>query len=227
MAACTTSSDNNRASSPDLHNSQNALYWAGVYASDSALLTIAADQTYVLEEKTGADTVSKTAGSFAWDAEGRTIKTDNDRAYTVGENNLTQLQAGQTPGETTRFRKEVASLTNVYWRLSEINSKPASEFGVQLGREAYLLFDGARKTVGGNSGCNRIFGGYELEGGPDQISFKQMGGTRMMCPSMELETEFTNTIEQIRAYEVSDRRLFLKDENGKIVLGFERGLSAE
>jgi heat shock protein HslJ len=54
------------------------------------------------------------------------------------------------------------------WRLTRLASSP------------HLLFDPATRRVSGFTGCNRLSGGYTVEG--DRLTFGPMATTRMACP---------------------------------------------
>ena len=55
-----------------------------------------------------------------------------------------------------------SSLDGVEWRLVEISGKPVA---VSAGEpQPFVTFDAAKNLASGYAGCNRFFGGYELEG---------------------------------------------------------------
>jgi heat shock protein HslJ len=227
LYSCSTTSRSKGDVTTDMHTSQNSLDWAGVYSGDSALLALADDQSYRMEERTNSDSIRYETGIFSWDKDGRTILlSENKKTYWVQENGLALLDRDNVVMEFAGLNKENPELENVYWRLSEINTKKVAEIGSSNGREAHLRFDGTQKMVSGSSGCNRIFGGYESSKDSGTLQFKPLAGTRMMCPSMEVETAFTEIIEKVAAYDISAGVLTLKDTSGATLLRFERALSS-
>jgi heat shock protein HslJ len=65
------------------------------------------------------------------------------------------------------------------WKLVELNGSPVAA------SNAYLEVDPEQKRMTGNAGCNRMFGGIEING--RQIVFSNIGTTRMACPRWELK----------------------------------------
>lgn len=74
--------------------------------------------------------------------------------------------------------------------------------------------------VAGSGGCNRLSGGFELDG--DRLRFGRMAATRMKCPDgMEQERRFLKALEQVLGYPIRDSHLELLDANGAVTLRFE------
>lgn len=69
--------------------------------------------------------------------------------------------------------------------------------------------------IAGETGCNRFFGDYKLEGA--ELRFENIGSTRMMCPQMQFETSFMETISNTASYSIDNNRLALKDSAGNII----------
>lgn len=87
-------------------------------------------------------------------------------------------------------------------------------------RVPHLVLDPAGRRVTGSGGCNRLFGGYALDG--TALTFAGVGGTRMACPDvMATETAFTEALGRVRAWRVVDGRLEMLDAPaGEVVLAF-------
>ena len=69
--------------------------------------------------------------------------------------------------------------------------------------------------VTGETGCNRFFGNFSAT--DEKLEFNNIGSTRMMCPQMQFESTFMNTIENTAAYNISKNQLVLKDSLGNII----------
>jgi len=87
------------------------------------------------------------------------------------------------------------SLENTYWKLIDLG-------GVTIvpgdrKREPYLIFRSVQHHVAGTSGCNRLFGSYEL--GADQSLRLKMGGMTMMACSDALMTQEKNLLDALGA----------------------------
>ncbi|WP_316793898.1 DUF4377 domain-containing protein [Pedobacter frigoris] len=100
------------------------------------------------------------------------------------------------------------------WKLIQMNGITQEQSPV------YMTFDGTKKRVGGKSGCNSFFGGYENKAG--QLKFAQMAGTMMACSEElnKLEHQFLTLIgNKTFRYDVADQVLNLY-EGDKLVLMF-------
>ncbi len=109
-------------------------------------------------------------------------------------------------------------LVDTHWRLTrlgdEVVENPPGE------RDVHLTLQQNNLVVTGNSGCNRMFGHYAVNG--DSIKFDQMGGTKMFCEArMKLEQQFLGMFEQVAGWKITGKTLELLDTNGKAVAGFE------
>jgi heat shock protein HslJ len=109
-------------------------------------------------------------------------------------------------------------LLDTHWRLVQLGGQivdnPAGE------RDAHIVLTSANNAVGGNGGCNRIFGHYALEN--DMLKFDGIGGTKMFCEArMPLEQKFTNALMSVLSWKITGRTLELMDETGKAVATFE------
>jgi heat shock protein HslJ len=75
---------------------------------------------------------------------------------------------------------------------------------------AFLIFDKAKRSAGGNSGCNSFGGNYKASG--STLKMSKMIMTMMACNEggkMEVEREFMDGLRATNRYEIRDGRLFL------------------
>ncbi len=229
FAACSPSGNQSK-DTVDGHTSENSLDWAGVYAGDGEILSLTTGHAYFLEEKETADSVSRSEGTFTWDADGREISlSGNGKTYRVQENKIVPVGKDKQPVESGALSKQGEKLTDTYWRLSEINGKDISEFKSDFGREAHLIFNGEDQQASGSSGCNLISGPYETGDTPGKIKFSKFRSTLMACPgpAMDLENQFTEIIEDVAGYELREGTLLLSDAEGKVLFRFRHSLSKE
>lgn len=95
-------------------------------------------------------------------------------------------------GITTATVSAQSGITGVIWQLTELNGKRVSD------SEAYIEFDEDEMRAGGNAGCNRFFGRYELSG--RDIRVHGIGSTRMACmqrEAMATEREFLKALAEV------------------------------
>ena len=106
------------------------------------------------------------------------------------------------------------NLTGVEWQVSELSGHAvASSVDRQ---QPFIIFDEAKKQASGYAGCNRLFGGYELNG--KALKFGPIGATKRACPDLEggVESEFFTALDATRGWRIVDKTLELL--NGDLVL---------
>lgn len=213
---------------PDMHNSRNALDWAGVYQGVLPCADCPGIETRVSLQQDGGferttrylgrdDRVFVERGRFEWDAEGRRVLTRADDGatqwYQVGEGRLFHLdREGQRIGGDLAGRyvmdknRSDPRLEGRRWVLIELMGQPVE---AAPGRAVPSVeFDVGTGRVAGNASCNRFFGSYKLLEG-DRIRFGQFGATMMACPDMTLEQRFLEVLQRADSYSVADGVLAL------------------
>lgn len=118
------------------------------------------------------------------------------------------------------------SLTNI-WKILHVggfkNPSSVSNLGSLTleNRNPFVFqFDGAQSTYFGDTGCNTIRGSFTLSGDKG-INFEKGTSTMKACPDMEVELEIQKVLPRIRAYEIENGRLYLRDESGQILMSFQ------
>jgi putative lipoprotein len=96
-------------------------------------------------------------------------------------------------------------LTERYWKLTELNGKPA--LTPKHGREAHLRLRAEGREAGGSTGCNSFGGKYELDG--DRIRFSRMVSTLMACDDPDINAQ---EAAFLRMLETADRAVAVGDE---------------
>lgn len=105
--------------------------------------------------------------------------------------------------------RNMVKLTGVKWVLEKMDGKPLQM--KENGNKVYIHFNDTEKRADGMAGCNRFFGGYEMDG--KTLKFSQMGSTRMACPDMEVESAFFKMLESTDRFEIKDHKLLLMQGN--------------
>lgn len=106
---------------------------------------------------------------------------------------------------------EVSNATTLWgkkWKLVEMNggTHPAGNHPVKA-TKAYIEFDRNEQRFSGSGGCNRIAGGFKIEG--SKLKFSQTISTRMACPNDNVEPTFLKLLETTTRYEVEAGKLRL------------------
>ncbi len=111
-----------------------------------------------------------------------------------------------------------ASLTGTTWTLIELGGKPASKGAG--GKAPNITLQGSESRISGFGGCNRLMGGYQLEG--NEIAFPQLAMTMMACvDGMELERSFSKALGETTRYEIEGSTLTLFAADGTALAKFE------
>ena len=105
------------------------------------------------------------------------------------------------------------SLQGTKWQLVELNGRPS------IGTQAFLRFDGGKRSAGGNTGVNVFGGSYTLSGNTLDIS---PGPQTMIAGSpelMEQERAYIAALDQVTAFRIAGSRLELIAD-GQVVARF-------
>ena len=122
------------------------------------------------------------------------------------------------PGETCGQKFSTPRLENTYWKLVHLGNEPV--VGPTGRREPHLRLVPEGMRVQGFGGCNRFFGGYELEA--QKLRFLKMGMTRMACPDgMDQEQAFLKALESTVGWNIRGERLELYGAGGELLARFE------
>ena len=82
-------------------------------------------------------------------------------------------------------------------------------------KPATITFDG-NGQVNGNASVNSFFGGYTLKG--NSISFGNMGMTRMMGKSMDIEQAINEALDNSATVETDGKNAKVMNKDGKTVM---------
>ena len=121
---------------------------------------------------------------------------------------------GCTTPNNNHVIKPNVSLTNTYFKALSLNGAKAEVFG----KEAYIRFD-TKDSITGYLGCNSFFGSFTTQ--DKNISFENVGSTKMMCPNMKTEDAFANVLQNTKTYEIKGETLNFFDEKGQKISTFE------
>ena len=127
---------------------------------------------------------------------------------------LTAVMATLTACNTTKDSTAQSTTIDGEWRITEVSGKAIKQEAGE--NEAFIGLDTKGKKMYGCAGCNRIFGGFDIDIKKKTISFGNMGATRMMCHDMTTEDLVLSAINDVTNYETgTDGTLTLKSADGK------------
>ena len=98
-----------------------------------------------------------------------------------------------------------AALRETHWVPRELAGQPVRMPADT--REPFLTLR-ADGTAEGNGSCNRFRGSFFNEK-PSELIFSELMSTRMACPAIETENQFTRALGQSRTYRISGDTLRL------------------
>lgn len=82
-------------------------------------------------------------------------------------------------------------------------------------RTSYIHFDLDNENVRGFAGCNSFRGKYNLRNGKIKIS--DISSTRMSCPDMEVENYLLGVLDEVTAFNLTDKFLTLYKGNQAVI----------
>lgn len=97
--------------------------------------------------------------------------------------------------------KATTELQETYWKLTELMGKPGV-MSEKNKKEIYIILKKEGSQVQGFSGCNTIFGQYELKDG-NRITFSGMVSAKMACPDLAIESEFNRMLGTVDNYSIN------------------------
>lgn len=110
------------------------------------------------------------------------------------------------------------SLENTDWKLTRLGATPVQAAPAQ--QQPSIVLDSRSQRLSGSGGCNRITGGYELQG--DHLTFTKMASTMMACVSgMDTEKIFLDALQQVRGWKITGDKLELVDATGQPLAQFQ------
>lgn len=104
-------------------------------------------------------------------------------------------------------------LSGIRWQITEIAGQKARFFQQQ----PYLLLNPQSKRLQGNTGCNSIFGQYQIQN--NQALSLQANASHDSCDhALAQEADLMQVLQQVSRYQLSGKHLNLYDAQGRVVL---------
>jgi heat shock protein HslJ len=102
----------------------------------------------------------------------------------------------------------LAELENVAWTLIELDGAAiaANSHSVPT-----ITFTSKDHRAQGFAGCNRFFGGYQLNG--SQLQVGPLATTRMACPEGNSESALLQALQETASWRIDGRKLDLLDSS--------------
>lgn len=125
-----------------------------------------------------------------------------------------QSDAQPCPGTTEM------PLRGTDWQLHRLEDGQDPAPPAAAARPVQLRLDPDSDRVSGSGGCNRLMGGFELDG--RKLRFLPLASTRMACPEplMTFERRFFSAVELVRGWRIEGGDLMLLDADDRVLLRF-------
>jgi heat shock protein HslJ len=117
-------------------------------------------------------------------------------------------------------------LVGTSWRLTQLDGAELNN--PENTNAVGLRLDPQNTRVVGFAGCNRMFGGYALDG--ESLKFAQMGGTKMACMDqerMQLEQRYFDMLTRVARWKISGQTLEFLDSGGAPIATFAAATPAQ
>lgn len=113
-------------------------------------------------------------------------------------------------------------LRGTLWKLQALQDGSGPSLSTP-DRPAELLLAADEERVSGTGGCNRLMGGFRLNG--EQLSFSRLASTQMACDPavMAFELRYADALGRVRRWSIEKQNLLLQDERGRTLLLFRAG----
>ena len=125
---------------------------------------------------------------------------------------LDKASACPVSSSTPTPAAEPAALLDRTWNLVQLGDKtipPAKDER----QSPHIVLSSQDQRVSGSGGCNRLMGGYTLDG--DKLRFSKMASTMMMCEEQaQTEHAFLQSLDKVARFSLQGDALTLWDEAG-------------
>jgi heat shock protein HslJ len=122
------------------------------------------------------------------------------------------------------FKEESNVQESIYdsrWDLKTIHTDTGT---VNTGTKAFIRFDEAKKSAGGNGSCNSFGSNLVISG--QSISFENIFSTKMYCEAVQqTENQFFSLLDKVTSFQVTGKKLSLY-AGEVLVLEFEKERNA-
>lgn len=116
-------------------------------------------------------------------------------------------QKSETSQKQPQITTTKMEIQETYWKLTELMGKPVV-MNESMKKEIHIILKKEENKVQGFSGCNTIWGRYELKEG-NRIAFLGMASTMMACPDMATESEFNKMLDAVDNYSINGNSMTL------------------
>lgn len=116
-------------------------------------------------------------------------------------------RGNSTPLVSSIITTADAPLRETHWVLRQVAGQPIAAVPTN-GQEPFLRITAAG-TAEGQGSCNTFRGGLEPVDGDGELKFAPLRSTRMACPALATEQQFSQALNATRAYRIKGDTMLL------------------
>ena len=105
-------------------------------------------------------------------------------------------------------------IQNIQWKIVQIIDKPARFFFNQ----PTLQLNYNIKRVQGNTGCNPLFGDYQINNQTNSLSIVAKAGYQSCDNALPQEADLMGALMDVRRYQIEGRQMKLQNARGKTLV---------
>ena len=130
----------------------------------------------------------------------------------------TAVKNSSTPERPLQPTRNQDGIQNMQWKITHIGSTQAKYFHQQPA----LQFNSQSKRLQGNTGCNTIFGEYQLNTQSHTLSILAKASHQSCDGALAQEAELMDLLLAVRRYQSDGQRLRLLNDKGQTVILLSR-----
>ena len=117
------------------------------------------------------------------------------------------LLLGSCTAKVATTATQTETILDAYWMLLSIEGESVQRPNdTQM---AYIRFQENDNDVTGFTGCNKIFGKYEVAGSVNALRLSNLNSTKVACDNLEQEARLMQLLAQVDTYSISGDLLTL------------------
>ena len=110
------------------------------------------------------------------------------------------------------------AIQNVQWKMTHIGTKPAKFFHQQ----PMLQFNSNIKRLQGSTGCNSLFGEYQLNTQTQTLEIIAKASHQSCDGALAQEAELMDALIAVKRYQLEGQRLRLLNDKGQTLISLTR-----
>lgn len=107
---------------------------------------------------------------------------------------------------------------DIQWRMVRIKGQQAKFFN----QVPFLRFNSSVNTVTGHTGCNPLFGRYDINAAQRILNMTTKAGHQSCDRALAQEADLADALERVSRFQLNNHQLYLQDGNGQVLIQAEK-----